>query len=126
MLTLMELHHRLGHIAVSSARKLIESGAVTGVNLDPTSKEATCDACIFVCATRHPVPKVRISPPAQHFGNKIHTNIWGPSSTPTHQGWKYFITFTDNAMQYTITFLMQTKDEVLEAHKSFEAWTLMQ
>jgi len=29
-------------------------------------------------------------------------------------------------MQYTITFLMQTKDEVLEAHKSFEAWTLMQ
>ena len=29
-------------------------------------------------------------------------------------------------MQYTVTFLMWTKDEVLEAYKSFEAWTLMQ
>ena len=64
MLTVMELHCRLGHIAISSACKLIESGTITKVNLDPSSKEATCDACIFTCATRQPVPKVRISPPA--------------------------------------------------------------
>jgi hypothetical protein len=126
MLTLMELHRQLGHIAVSSACKLVESGAITGVNLDPTSKEAACDACIFARATRHSVPKVQISPPAQHFGNEIHTDVWGPSSTPTCQGRKYFITFTDDAMWYTITFLIWTKDEALEAYKSFEAWVLMQ
>jgi len=28
--------------------------------------------------------------------------------------------------RYTITFLMHTKNEALEAYKSFEAWTLMQ
>jgi transposase InsO family protein len=126
MLTVMELHRQLGHIAISSARKLIESGAVTGVNLDPSSKEAACDACIFAHATRQPVPKVQISPSAQHFGDEIHTDVWGPSSTPTRQGRKYFITFTDDATRYTVTFLMRTKDEVLEAYKSFEAWALTQ
>jgi hypothetical protein len=57
-LTIMELHHRLGHIAVSSARKLVESKAITGIKLDPNSQEAACDACIFMRTTRQPVPKV--------------------------------------------------------------------
>ena len=125
-LTVMELHRRLGHIAVNSARKLVESGAVTGIKLDPASQEATCDACIFAHATRQPVPKVQISSPAQNFGDEIHTDVWGPSSTPMCQGRKYFITFTDDATRYTVTFLMRTKDEALEAYKSFEAWVLMQ
>ena len=42
------------------------------------------------------------------------------------QGQKYFITFTDDATRYTVTFLMRTKDEALEAYKSFEAWALTQ
>jgi hypothetical protein len=29
-------------------------------------------------------------------------------------------------MHYTITFLMRTKDEALEAYKSYEAWALAQ
>jgi len=58
MLTMMELHCRLGHIATSSVHKLIESSTITRVNLDPSSKEAACDACIFACTTRQPVPKV--------------------------------------------------------------------
>jgi hypothetical protein len=36
------------------------------------------------------------------------------------------VTFTDDAIWYTITFLMHTKDEALKAYKSFEAWALMQ
>ena len=126
MLTIMELHHRLSHIAASSARKLVKSGAVTGIKLNPSSKEAACDVCIFVHATRHPVPKIRISSPAQNFGDEVHTDVWGPSSTPTRQGRKYFITFTNDATRYTVTFLMRTKDEALEAYKSYEAWALAQ
>jgi len=52
LLSIMELHRRMGHIAVASARKLVESGAVTGINLDPSSEEHDCDTCIFVHATR--------------------------------------------------------------------------
>jgi hypothetical protein len=58
MLTIMELHWRLSHIAASSACKLVKSGTITRVKLDPSSQEAACDACIFAGATWQPVPKV--------------------------------------------------------------------
>jgi hypothetical protein len=67
------------------------------------------------------VPKVRISPPAQHFGDEIHTDVWGPSLIATHQGRKYFATFTNDVMRYTVTYLLHMKDKALEAYKSFEA-----
>jgi len=122
----MELHRRMGHIAVASARKLVESGAVTGINLDLSSEEHDCNACVFACATRLPIPKIRIGPPAQTFGDEIHTDIWGPASIPTRKGRRYFITFTDNATRFTTFYLMRTKDEALAAYKSFEAWALTQ
>jgi len=43
LLSVIELHRRLGHIAVASARKLVESGAVTGIDLDPSSEERDWD-----------------------------------------------------------------------------------
>jgi hypothetical protein len=120
------MHHRMGHITVASTRKLVKSGAITSVELDPNSQEHDCDTCIFARATRLPVPKVRISTPAQRFGDEIHTDVWGPASISTHQGRQYFVTFTDDAMHFTITYLMRTKDQALEAYKSFEAWALTQ
>ena len=126
LVSVMELHCRMGHIAVASTCKLVESRAITGVELDPNSQEHDCDACIFARATCLPIPKVRISTPAQRFGDEIHTDVWGPASISTRQGRRYFVTFTDDAMRFTITYLMRTKDQALEAYKSFEAWALTQ
>lgn len=124
--SIMELHRRLGHIAVESARKLVTSGAVVGIELDTDSPEMDCDACIYARATRLPIPKVRISSPAQDFGDEIHTDVWGPATIATRQNRRYFITFTDDATRYTTTFLLRTKDEALEAYKMFEAWAVTQ
>jgi transposase InsO family protein len=112
--------------APSTARKLVDSGAIVGVELDPDSQEADCDTCTFARATRQPIPKVRISPPAQSFGDEIHTDVWGPATIATGQARRYFITFTDDATQYPVTYLLRTKDEALEAYKSFEAWAIAQ
>ena len=126
LLSVMELHCRMGHIAVASTCKLVESGAITGVKLYPNSQEHDCNTCIFAHTTHLPVPKARISLLAQSFGDEIHTNVWGPASIQMRQGHQYFVTFTDNATCYTIMFLMCTKDEALEVYKSFEAWALTQ
>ena len=126
VLTLIELHRCLGHIATSSTQKLVESGAITGVKLDFSSKESPCNACIFSCATQHAIPKVHVSPPAQNFGDKVHTNVWGPLHMPTKQGQHYFISFMGDATRYTVCFLLRTKDQALGAYKSFEAWALNQ
>src|SRR5260370_22293137 len=122
----MELHRRLSHIAVASDRQLVESGDSIGVELDQSSLETDCAACIFAHATCLPIPKVRISPPAQNFGDKVHTNVWGPATIATRQARRYFITFTDDATRYTVTFLMRTKDEAIGAYKSYEAWATTQ
>jgi hypothetical protein len=53
----MDLHRRLGHLAVASARKLVESGLVTGIELDPNSQEHERDVCVYACATRLDIPK---------------------------------------------------------------------
>ena len=122
----MELHHCLGHIAVNSTHKLVTSGTIVGVKLDLSTLEANCNACIFAHTTCLPIPKVRISLPAQNFGDKVHTDVWGPSATATHQGRRYFATFTDNATRYTITYLLCNKDKAFVAYKSFELWAIMQ
>ncbi|KAI0260700.1 hypothetical protein BGY98DRAFT_929614, partial [Russula aff. rugulosa BPL654] len=76
--------------------KLVTSGAVKGVELDPDIPDADCEACIFAHAAALPVPKVRIGPPAQNFGDEVHTDVWGPAQVATRQGRRYFITFTDD------------------------------
>ena len=126
LLSIMELHRWMGHIAPSAAQKLVNSGAITGVNIDPKSKESHCDVCLYVRTTRQPIPSVRIRPPAENFGDEIHSNVWGPSRTATRQGRHYFITFTDDATRYTVCFLLRTKDGAFEAYKLFEAWALTQ
>ena len=72
------------------------------------------------------MPKPRISMPAQSFGDEIHTNVWGPASTTTSKGRRYFITFTDDSTRFTVIYLLWTKDEVLMSYKSFEAWAIAQ
>jgi transposase InsO family protein len=124
--SIMELHRRMGHIAPASARTLVEKGLVTGIRLDPDSREADCEVCLFARATRKPIPKVRISPRAQNFGDEVHSDMWGPSSIATKHGCRYFVTFTDDATRYTVTYLMRTKAEAFSSYKAFEAWALAQ
>ena len=44
----------------------------------------------------------------------------------TRQGRRYFVTFTDDVTRYTIMYPLRSKDEALEAYKSFEAWAMTQ
>jgi hypothetical protein len=67
VMSVMELHRRMGYIAPASARKLVEDGHVTGLALDPDSSEKHCDACIYARATRQSIPKVSVSEQAQNF-----------------------------------------------------------
>ena len=122
----MELHCHLGHISVISTRKLVQSGAVKGIKLDPNAPKTDCEACIFARATCLPIYKPRVSVPAQSFGDEIHSDVWGPAPVSTPKGAHYFVTFTDDSTCFTVTYLLRTKDKVLKQYKSFEAWVIAQ
>ena len=126
LVSAMELHRCLGHISIASAQKLIQSGAIKGIKLDPNAPKTDCEACIYTHATCIPMSKLCISVPAQSFGDEVHTNVWGPASTSTVKGWCYFVTFMDDATHYTIIYMLKTKDQVLKSYKSFKAWAIAQ
>ena len=67
-----------------------------------------------------------VGPQAQYFGEEVHTNVWGPSPIASKCRCKYFITFMDDAMHYSVTYLLHTKAEALGAYKVFKAWALTQ
>ena len=86
IVSVMELHQCMGHIAPKAAQKLVEAGLVTGLALDLNLWEEHCEACLYARATQKPVPKVRVSPQAKQYGDEIHTDIGGPTRVATLGG----------------------------------------
>ena len=46
-------------------------------------------------------------------------DVWGPYSTPTLDGFKYFLTVVDDTTRETWLFLMKSKSEVRQLFSSF-------
>ena len=126
VIDIQTLHQRLGHAAASTIRGLIRSQAIQGVSLIDDGQPLYCDSCEFAKATRKPIKKERQTALASAFGEEIHTDVWGPLELQTLGGRKYYLTFTDDYSCYTVTRLLKSKDEVLQAYKDFAAWALTQ
>src|SRR5277367_524644 len=126
VVTVEELHHRMGHIAPEAVKKMVSSGAIEGINLDQSSSIQSCDSCEYAKATRKPIKKSRETPRASGFGDEIHSDVWGPSpvKTPGHK--QFYVSFTDDYSRWTHLRLLASKAETFEAYKAFEAWAKLQ
>ena len=51
----------------------------------------------------------------------IHTDICDMKSIPSRGGNKYFITFIDDCSRYCYVYLLSSKDEVVNAFKTYKA-----
>ncbi|KIJ05997.1 hypothetical protein PAXINDRAFT_92645, partial [Paxillus involutus ATCC 200175] len=80
MITVMELHRRMGHIAPSAARRFAEKGLVSGLKVNTSSDELTfCESCVYAKATRKPIAKVREGERAKEVGGLVFSDLWGPA-----------------------------------------------
>jgi hypothetical protein len=50
----------------------------------------------------------------------IHTDVCGPMSISTRNGYRYFVTFTDDLCRYGYIYLMKQKSETFEKLKEFQ------
>ena len=122
VLMLEKIHCWLGHIALETAKKMVSKGSVNGIDIDLTTMIQHCNSCKYVKATRKPIKKTCKAPIATRFGDKIHSDMWGPSPVQT-PGWKeYYISFTDDYTHWTHLKLLAMKDKVLQAYQDFKAW----
>ena len=122
-LTMEELHHHLSHISLTLIREMLSKGMVKGIRLDPTNDMmGQCELCKNAKATCKPIRKVREPQCHEHFGNEIHSDIWGPAQIqmPGHK--MYYTSFTDDHTCYTHVTLLAAKSDTFDAYKVYEAW----
>ena len=122
VVTVEELHRRMGHIAPEAAKQMVSSGAVEGIEVDLATTVQHCDSCEYAKATRKPIKKTREAPRAVHFGDEIHSDVWGPSPIQTPGRKEYYVSFTDDHTRWTHLQLLGTKDGTFQAYKDFESW----
>jgi gag-polypeptide of LTR copia-type len=118
------IENELSHASVDTTHSLIRANAVAEPHLiEPISPSPlTCDSCDYAKATRKAIRKESTTPLATAFGDEVHTDVWGPSQPSSLGGRKYYITFTDDHTRFTRIELLRTKDEALQAYKTFAAW----
>ena len=54
-----------------------------------------------------------------HILELIHTDLWGPSPTPSRAGHIYYISFVDDFSRYTWIYPLKLKSEALQIFKLF-------
>jgi hypothetical protein len=105
-------HCRLGHV---DAKKLHNDGLLGSLYFDSFD---TCEPCLLGKMTRTPLTGTVER--ASDLLEIIHTDVCGPMSVTTHNGYHYFVTFTNDLSRYGYIYLMKHKSETFENFKEFQ------
>lgn len=106
-------HLRLGH---PSHQKLVELHKIFPF-IDYIQNSNPCKTCHISKQRRLPFPN-SVSVCEKPF-DLLHTDIWGPISSPSMLGHKYFLTIVDDASRYTWLYFMKLKSETQQLIKNF-------
>jgi hypothetical protein len=118
-ISLTQAHRIMGHISYGAVRDAIRSGHITGIELEDGDEGEFCEACAQAKPHRKPFPK-QARNRSEHFGERVHADLWGPASVESLGRKKYSVDFTDDATRWTdIDFLAQ-KDHALRSYKTLD------
>ena len=124
------LHRRFGHANVAEIQKLIKVNAVDGLELKThhVAEQFHCDSCHIAKAvrkSRDPSLKyrspVRSAVKAENFFNLVHADLIGPLSKESIRGNYYGISFTEVQSRYRWFYAIRSKDDAINAFKTFLA-----
>ena len=98
-------HYRLGH--PSSQRLALLKSIIPDLASCNNSKSFDCYVCPL--AKQHKLPFLESISVSLSCFDLIHADIWGPYSTPSLNGSKYFLTLVDDHSRCTWVYLMKCK-----------------
>jgi hypothetical protein len=118
-------HRRLGHLGWQSMRWLLTRS--DGIKLTDQQLKNMVRTVCPVCAVSRATTKVPREPArrrAQHLGELIHADAWGPYSIEGYDGSTRALVFVDDATRFTWIRLFKQKGDVVdkfkELHRSIE------
>ena len=120
-LSIDEVHRRMGHISPLYIKELVINGTITSIELNRKSVPTFCTSCAKGKMTRKAIPKAHAGPRSTRFGEKTHTDVWGPTLN-SYDGHEYFSTFTDDYTRWSRVSPMKKKSDTLTCYKHYEAW----
>jgi hypothetical protein len=120
--SLMDWHHRLGHLSESGLKKLINFSSVDGIDLvitEESIKSHTCEGCIYGKAHRESFGKhVNAKYQAKEILDRVHSDIYGPINITKNgdivdsiNNGKYLLTIVDEKSRKIWGFILQYKSE---------------
>lgn len=114
-------HGRLGHTNFHSLKLLSKKKMAEGV---PTIShpDQLCRACLSTKQPRSSYPKVA-NWRAQKKLELVHVDLCGPISPSTAGGNRYFMLLIDDYTRWSYVYVLQTKDQALDAFVKFKAET---
>ena len=108
-------HYRLGHISEKRIKILQEANLL---GLHDCDMIDTCEPCLIGKMTKKPFKKKGVR--SKVLLELIHSDVCGPMSTSARDGFRYFITFTDDCSRYGYVYLMKNKSESFEKFKEIK------
>ena len=115
----IEVHKKLGHISHKALRHLLKHGMIQGIQLDSIGDKITFNACFKSKITCKPLPKDS-GKRAKKLGEKVYSDVWGPSRHLTTNKKSYYVSFIDNYSRESVIYLMSSKDQVISKYKLYE------
>jgi len=116
LMSISELHCKMGHINHNNLQKLVKEGMVTGIEVDLDSKPEFCEACVKAKADRKPFSK-KSETVYTKYREKVVVDLWGPARVKSLGGKKYYFLFKDLASHEGKVYFLRAK---------YRAWALVQ
>jgi hypothetical protein len=125
LMSISELHRKMGHINHDDLRKMVKEGMVEGIELDINLRPEFCEVCVKAKADRKPFPK-KSETVYTAYGEKVVADLWGPARVESLGGKKYYFLFQDLSSHEEKVYFLQAKSEAFGDYKKYESWTDVQ
>ncbi|KAJ3495675.1 hypothetical protein NMY22_g19906 [Coprinellus aureogranulatus] len=107
-------HERLCHHNIADIAKLISGGLAIGISLSSSEKrDPVCEPCLAgkMHSGSFPSAGNRAALPC----DLVHSDLCGPMSTSTPEGYRYWVVFIDDATRYRDIVMLKRKSECFTA-----------
>jgi hypothetical protein len=103
-------HRRLGHVSFPVIHKAISLPI-------PNKNRPICSDCQL--AKSHAMPFIKMHVAVSQPLELIYSDVWGPASTLSTSGARYYISFLDDATKFLWLFPLKLKSDAYQTFLSF-------
>ncbi|QRV75461.1 Copia-like polyprotein/retrotransposon [Ceratobasidium sp. AG-Ba] len=122
--SLKDWHQILGHIDPRHILKMEKEQTALGLHISKKDIDPNFD-CIGCLKGKSVVRSFKKAPESiwpQEIGDVVYSDVWGPATTTSLQGHRWYISFTDGCTHLTSLWFMKHKNEAFNAYQYYEVW----